>query len=114
MCYVESSGQIIFWAKLPTADVAEPLADVATRPGVEESQAARYKRAMVVVNAIKGVGLLVDDSGESPPGRIVTALESLREDAIPDVRQGSAAVLRRIERLGREADGPLAAEPAAP
>jgi HEAT repeat protein len=90
------------------------LPDVATRPGDDESQAARYKRAMVVVNAIKGVGLLVDDSGESPPGRIVTALESLREDAIPDVRQGSAAVLRRIERLGREADGPLAAEPAAP
>jgi hypothetical protein len=96
--------------------LAEMLAlpDVATRPGDDESQAARYKRAMVVVNAIKGVGLLVDDTGDAPPGRIVTALEGLREDAIPDVRQGATAVLRRIERLGEKADGPLAAEPAAP
>jgi len=96
--------------------LAEMLAlpDVATRPGDDESQAARYKRAMVVVNAIKGVGLLVDDSGEAPPGRIVTALEALRDDAIPDVRQGAAALLRRIERLGQQTDGPLAAEPAAP
>ena len=96
--------------------LAEMLAlpDVATRPGDDESQAARYKRAMVVVNAIKGVGLLVDDTGDAPPGRIVSALEGLREDAIPDVRQGAAAVLRRIERLGEKADGPLAAEPAAP
>ena len=96
--------------------LAEMLAlpDVATRPGDDESQAARYKRAMVVVNAIKGVGLLVDDTGDAPPGRVVTALEGLREDAIPDVRQGATAVLRRIERLGEKADGPLAAEPAAP
>lgn len=96
--------------------LAEMLAlpDVATRPGDDESQAARYKRAMVVVNAIKGVGLLVDDTGESPPARVVAALEALREDAIPDVRQGATAVLRRIERIGQEADGPLAAEPVAP
>lgn len=96
--------------------LAEMLAlpDVATRPGDDESQAARYKRAMVVVNAIKGVGLLVDDTSQSPPGRIVTALEALREDAIPDVRQGSTALLRRIERLGQEADGLPAAGAAAP
>jgi HEAT repeat protein len=96
--------------------LAEMLAlpDVATRPGDDESQAARYKRAMVVVNAIKGVGLLVDDSGEPPPEQISAALERLREDAIPDVRQGAAALLKRIERLGQEADGPRAAEAAAP
>lgn len=90
------------------------LPDVATQPGDDESQAARYKRAMVVVNAIKGVGLLVDDTGEPPPGRIVDTLETLREDAIPDVRQGAAALLRRVERLGQEADGALATEQAAP
>jgi HEAT repeat protein len=89
------------------------LPDVATRPGDDESQAARYKRAMVVVNAIKGVGLLVDDSGEPPPERISATLEGLREDAIPDVRQGAAALLKRIERLAQEA-APRAAEAAAP
>ncbi len=90
------------------------LPDVATRPGDDESQAARYKRAMVVVNAIKGVGLLVDDSGEPPPERISATLEGLREDAIPDVRQGAAALLKRIQRLGQEASGSRAAESATP
>ncbi len=82
--------------------LAEMLAlpDIAVKPGDEEAQADRYKRAMVVVNALKGVGLLVDDTAEPPPERITAAVTALREDAIADVRQGAGALLRRIDRIG--------------
>jgi HEAT repeat protein len=76
------------------------LPDIAVKPGDDEAQADRYKRAMVVVNALKGVGLLVDDTAEPPPERITAAVAGLREDAIADVRQGATALLRRVERLG--------------
>lgn len=76
------------------------LPDVAVKPGDDEAQADRYKRAMVVVNALKGVGLLVDDKAELPPERITQAVAALREDAVADVRQGATALLRRVERLG--------------
>jgi HEAT repeat protein len=81
--------------------LAEMLAlpDIAVQPGDEEAQADRYKRAMVVVNALKGVGLLVDDTAEPPPERITAAVTALREDAIADVRQGAGALLRRIDRM---------------
>lgn len=75
------------------------LPDVAVRPGDDEAQADRYKRAMVVVNALKGVGLLIDDSTEPPPEPITTAVAALRQDDVADVRQGATALLRRIERL---------------
>jgi len=80
------------------------LPDVAARPGDPETQAERYKRAMVVVNALKGVSLLVDDSGEPPPETITTAVAALRDDAIADVRQGATALLKRIDRLPTAAD----------
>ncbi|MFM1905120.1 MAG: hypothetical protein RLZZ440_3020 [Planctomycetota bacterium] len=88
--------------------LAEMLAlpDVAAPPGDPEAQAERYKRAMVVVNALKGVGLLVDQAGEPPPAGILQAVEALRDDGISDVRQGSAALVRRIERLGTEPAAP--------
>ena len=75
------------------------LPDVAAQPGDSEAQSERYKRAMVVVNALKGVGILVDDSGQPPPEQVTAALAALRDDAIADVRQGAGALLRRIERL---------------
>lgn len=79
------------------------LPDVVVPPGNEEAQADRYKRAMVVVNALKGVGLLVDDTAAPPPERITAAVAALRDDAVADVRQGATALHRRIERLGEPA-----------
>ena len=76
------------------------LPDVVAPAGNPEAQSERYKRAMVVVNALKGVGLLVDQASEPPPAAILTAVAGLREDGISDVRQGAAALLRRVERLG--------------
>ncbi|MFM8415359.1 MAG: HEAT repeat domain-containing protein [Planctomycetota bacterium] len=86
--------------------LAEMLAlpDVVVPPGNEEAQADRYKRAMVVVNALKGVGLLVDDKAAAPPERITSAVAALRDDAVADVRQGATALYRRIERLGTPAE----------
>jgi HEAT repeat protein len=78
------------------------LPDVAAPPGDDEAQAARYKRAMVVVNALKGVSLLVDDTSQPPPEAITTAIAGLREDDIADVRQGARALLDRIGRLDAE------------
>jgi hypothetical protein len=78
------------------------LPDVAAPAGEPEAQAERYKRAMVVVNALKGVGLLVDHGSEPPPSSVLTTIASLRDDGISDVRQGAAALIRRVERLGTE------------
>ena len=96
--------------------LAEMLAlpDVAAPAGDPEAQAERYKRAMVVVNALKGVGLLVDQLEEQPPGGIIEAIASLRDDGIADVRQGAVALMRRIERLGSAPVRVLAEEPATP
>ena len=75
------------------------LPDVAAPPGDDEAQAARYKRAMVVVNALKGVSLLVDDTSQPPPEAVTTAVAALHDDDIADVRQGARALLKRIGRL---------------
>lgn len=73
--------------------------DVEPAPGDEAAQARRYKRALVVVNALKGIGLLVDASRAAPPGRIVELVKTLTQDPIPDVRSSAAALLGKIERV---------------
>lgn len=73
--------------------------DVAATPGDRRSQAERYRRAMVVVNALKGVGLLVDATGGPPPEPIARRIAALTKDPVPDVRTGALALQRRIERL---------------
>ncbi len=87
------------------------LPDVIIRPNEPLSPAERYRRAMVVVNALKGVGLLVDDTLEPPPPDVADAIAGLQKDPVGDVRQGAKALLRRIERLGpsvrRPTAGPL-------
>ncbi len=79
------------------------LSDIAVPAASPEAQAERYRRAMIVVNALKGVGLLVDDTDEAPPAAISEAVARLCEDAIGDVRQGAKALEKRIERLGASA-----------
>jgi len=73
--------------------------DVPAVPGDRRSQAERYRRAMVVVNALKGVGLLVDATGDPPPESIARRIAALTEDPVPDVRTGALALQRRIKRL---------------
>lgn len=89
----------------PTLAEMLTLPDVAMRPDDPRSQADRYRRAMIVVNALKGVGLLVDDNAEAepPPADIMKAIEALRDDAVGDVQQGAKALLKRIDRLAAPA-----------
>jgi hypothetical protein len=80
--------------------LAEMLAleDIEAGPD-EQSQSKRYKRALVVVNAIKAVALLVDASGNGPPGGIVARLQELRSDPVSDVKAAASAVAEKIARL---------------
>lgn len=80
--------------------LAEMLAleDIEAGPD-EQSQSERYKRALVVVNAIKAVALLVDASGNEPPGGIVARVQELRSDPVSDVKAAASAVAERIARL---------------
>lgn len=79
--------------------LAEMLAleDVDAGPD-EQSQSERYKRALVVVNALRAVALLVDATGASPPGGIVARVEELKNDPVSDVKAAASAVVERIQR----------------
>jgi HEAT repeat protein len=61
--------------------------------------AERYRRAMVVVNALKGVGLIVDATSAGPPEAIARRVLALTDDPVSDVRAAALALQRRIERL---------------
>jgi len=80
---------------LALPDVPPP----ASAPGDEAARSSRYKRALVVVNALRGVALLVDATHEPPPGQIVQRLQELTTDPVADVRSSAAAVVKKIERL---------------
>jgi HEAT repeat protein len=81
-------------------------ADVEAAPGDEAAQARRYKRALVVVNALKGVGMLVDATREAPPANIVALVTGLASDPIPDVRTSATALLGKIERVASAPKAP--------
>lgn len=74
------------------------LPDVNPRPGDRRAQAERYRRAMVVVNAIKALGRFVDVTGKEPPAPIVERVRGLRDDAAGDVRDSARALAERIGR----------------
>jgi HEAT repeat protein len=80
--------------------LAEMLAlpDVPAPPGDEAAQASRYRRALIVVNALKGVGLLMDAGRIPPPDRVLDLVSALVRDPVGDVRSAAAAILRKIER----------------
>ncbi len=75
------------------------LNDVAAGPD-EQSQSERYKRALVVVNALRAVALLVDATGSQPPGGVLTRIEELRKDPVSDVKAAATALLDKVSRLG--------------
>jgi HEAT repeat protein len=75
------------------------LTDLAAGPD-EQSQSERYKRALVVVNALRAVALLVDAVGSQPPGGILSRIKELREDPVSDVQAAATALLDKVSRLG--------------
>ena len=76
------------------------LPDTAPGPGDDAAaQSRRYKRALVVVNALRGVALLVDATHEPPPAGLVDRLKAAASDPVGDVRSSAAALLKKIERI---------------
>lgn len=75
---------------------ADSSADVA-------AQSRRYKRALVVVNALRGVALLVDASHEQPPRQVLDIVRQLTQDPVGDVRTSASALLKKVERLSKPA-----------
>ena len=75
------------------------LPDAVPAAGDQKGQAERYRRAMIVVNAIKGVGLLVDATKRPPPEAVSKLIATLGSDPVADVRTSAAALNRRIGRL---------------
>ena len=75
------------------------LPDAVPAAGDQKGQAERYRRAMIVVNAIKGVGLLVDATKRPPPEAVAKLITALGSDPVADVRSSAAALTRRIDRL---------------
>jgi HEAT repeat protein len=86
------------------ATLAEMLAlpDAPAEPGDEAAQSQRYRRALIVVNALKAVGLLVD-AGVMPPEIITQPLAALDDDPVGDVRAAAAALAKKIERVSAAA-----------
>ena len=85
--------------------LAEMLAlpDAAAEPGDEAAQSQRYRRALIVVNALKAVGLLVD-AGVMPPESVAQPLARLDDDPVGDVRAAASALAKKIERVSAAAD----------
>ena len=79
------------------------LPDVEAVAGDESGQSRRYKRTLVVVNALKAVGEIVDRTREPPPGAVADAVERLGNDPASDVRVAARALLGKFERLSSAA-----------
>ena len=94
---VESYEAITEMLALPDVVVGP---DAATDPA---AQSRRYKRALVVVNALRGVALLVDATHEPPPRQLLDRVEELTQDPVGDVRSSATALLKKIERLAKPA-----------
>ena len=78
------------------------LPDPPAAPGDEAAQSQRYRRALIVVNALKAVGLLVD-AGVMPPEAVARSLATLADDPVGDVRAAASALAKKIERVSAAA-----------
>ena len=84
--------------------LALPDVSVAAGDAVDvAAQSRRYKRALVVVNALRGLALLVDATHEPPPRQLLDRVEQLTQDPVGDVRSSAAALLKKVERLSKPA-----------
>jgi hypothetical protein len=94
-------------ARLGSTEAYEPLGEMLalpdepapTTPADEVAQSKRYKRALVVVNALRGVAMLVDATHEPPPRNVLDRVAALEKDPVADVRSSAVALVRKIERL---------------
>jgi hypothetical protein len=62
-------------------------------------QSERYKRALIVVNALRGVTMLVDATNQPPPTGVTTLIKDLQQDSVAEIRSSAAAVILKINRI---------------
>ena len=65
----------------------------------DKMQSERYKRALVVVNALRGITMLIDATNDGPPSGIIKKIEELQQDSVAEVRSSAKAVIKKIDRL---------------
>ncbi|MFZ4732401.1 MAG: HEAT repeat domain-containing protein [Pirellulales bacterium] len=87
----------------PTLSDMLALPDVAAAADDPQAQSARYKRALVVVNALRATALLVDAGTDETPAEVVRRVTSLVNDPVSDVQTAAAALVRKFRRVGPEA-----------
>jgi hypothetical protein len=75
----------------------EPPPAGAARDDVAQSK--RYKRALVVLNALRGLAMMVDATGQPLPAGIVEKVKTLAGDPVSDVRAGVTALQTKLARI---------------
>ena len=93
-------------ARLGRSEAYETLSEMLATPDIEttaassdEEQSQRYKRVLVVVNALRGIAALVDVTSEQPPGQVTAIVQRLEKDKVAEVRSSAAAVAKKVARL---------------
>ena len=94
-------------ARLGQTDAYETLSEMLSLEDIhldekvldDKIQSERYKRALVVVNALRGVTMLVDITNEAPPTDIIKVIKGLQRDPVAEIRSSAIAVIRKINRM---------------
>ena len=94
---LEVFAEMLALPDMPPANQADGAAGPLGQ--ADQAQSKRYKRALVVINALRGVALLVDATHDSPPKNVVDLVNALKQDPVADVRSNAAALKTKIERV---------------
>ncbi len=94
-------------ARLGQTDAYETLSEMLSLEDIhldekvldDKTQSERYKRALVVVNALRGVTMLVDKTKQSPPTSIIKVIRGLQQDPVAEIRSSASAVIKKIDRV---------------
>jgi hypothetical protein len=69
------------------------------KASADEMQSERYKRALIVVNALRGVTMLIDATNQPPPTGVTALIKDLQQDTVAEIRSSAAAVIKKISRI---------------
>ena len=94
-------------ARLGQTDAYETLSEMLSLEDIhldkkvldDKTQSERYKRALVVVNALRGVTMLIDTTKQAPPTGVIKVIERLQQDPVAEIRSSASAVIKKIDRI---------------
>lgn len=88
-------------ARLGSKEAVETLREMLSLPDEpvldDLGQAKRYRRAMIVLNALRAMALLVDSIDEVPEG-VLEQVKKLESDPVADVRSSAIALSKKLSR----------------